>query len=373
MSELKIGSPITTNTQAQTNSKAVTKQKDNTPVFTFSGDRNDNGVVDFDDFADKDEAKLFIDKGLIGKSWAYVREYIGKLFDIKSAKVVIPENARDITSHYEININENKQVTTLNRIIDKDTNDRRSYENGTYSYDENGNIESFNVKHNYGYGERNKKFIIYKNEYDEQNHLKTRTIDTANSGGALEAEVLYFDNDGNLTGKDTCLYGDSSQEHFGGREYSHTEYSKDKDGNYITYSDTRKAGTKEVKNTRSDMYDVQNYSKTSVHSNENSNEPNVNNDIYVDYKKYQIAKGQEWSVTSEEEDGIVSDGTFTGRTTDRTFIGRTDDETFTGRTADRTYTDRTFTGRTDDKTFTGRTADRTYTDETFTRPTNYRK
>ena len=92
-----------------------------------------------------------------------------------------------------------------------------------------------------------------------------------------------------MTGQDTNVSGrDRSNEYFGGDEYSHTEYSKDKDGNYITYKDTRKAGAKEVKNARSEMYDVQNYSKTSVHSNENSNEPNVNNDIYVDYKKYQI-------------------------------------------------------------------------------------
>ena len=150
MSELKIGSPITTNTQAQTNSKAVTKQKDNTPVFTFSGDRNDNGVVDFEDFAYKDEAKLFIDKGLIGKSWDYVREYIGKLFDIKSAKVVIPDNANGMVSHYEINTNENKQVTTLNRVIDKNLNDIKAYENRTYFYDENGNIKSYHLAVDHG-------------------------------------------------------------------------------------------------------------------------------------------------------------------------------------------------------------------------------
>lgn len=49
MSELKIGSPITTNTQAQTNSNVVAKEKENTSVFTLSGDKNNNGVVDFDD------------------------------------------------------------------------------------------------------------------------------------------------------------------------------------------------------------------------------------------------------------------------------------------------------------------------------------
>lgn len=286
MSELKIGSPITTNTQTQTNSKAVTKQKDNTPVFTFSGDRNDNGVVDFEDFADKDEAKLFIDKGLIGKSWDYVREYIGKLFDIKSAKVVIPENANGMVSHYEINTNENKQVTTLNRVIDKNLNDIKAYENRTYFYDENGNIKSFHQAVDHGRGVKELD-MTFENEYDENNHLKARKLDV--SQGSIAGEILYFDDNGNLTGQDTNVSGrDRSNDYFGGDEYSHTEYSKDKDGNYITYKDTRKAGAKEVKNARSEMYDVQNYSKTSVHSNENSNEPNVNNDIYVDYKKYQI-------------------------------------------------------------------------------------
>ncbi len=286
MSELKIGSPITTNTQAQTNSKAVTKQKDNTPVFTFSGDRNDNGVVDFEDFAYKDEAKLFIDKGLIGKSWDYVREYIGKLFDIKSAKVVIPDNANGMVSHYEINTNENKQVTTLNRVIDKNLNDIKAYENRTYFYDENGNIKSFHLAVDHGRGVKELD-MTFENEYDENNHLKARKLDV--SQGSIAGEILYFDDNGNLTGQDTSVSGrDRSNDYFGGDEYSHTEYSKDKDGNYITYKDTRKAGAKEVKNARSEMYDVQNYSKTSVHSNENSNEPNVNNDIYVDYKKYQI-------------------------------------------------------------------------------------
>ena len=286
MSELKIGSPITTNTQAQTNSKAVTKQKDNTPVFTFSGDRNDNGVVDFEDFAYKDEAKLFIDKGLIGKSWDYVREYIGKLFDIKSAKVVIPDNANGMVSHYEINTNENKQVTTLNRVIDKNLNDIKAYENRTYFYDENGNIKSFHLAVDHGRGVKELD-MTFENEYDENNHLKARKLDV--SQGSIAGEILYFDDNGNLTGQDTNVSGrDRSNDYFGGDEYSHTEYSKDKDGNDITYKDTRKAGAKEVKNARSEMYDVQNYSKTSVHSNENSNEPNVNNDIYVDYKKYQI-------------------------------------------------------------------------------------
>lgn len=286
MSELKIGSPITTNTQAQTNSKAVTKQKDNTPVFTFSGDRNDNGVVDFEDFAYKDEAKLFIDKGLIGKSWDYVREYIGKLFDIKSAKVVIPDNANGMVSHYEINTNENKQVTTLNRVIDKNLNDIKAYENRTYFYDENGNIKSFHLAVDHGRGVKELD-MTFENEYDENNHLKARKLDVCQ--GSIAGEILYFDDNGNLTGQDTNVSGrDRSNDYFGGDEYSHTEYSKDKDGNYITYKDTRKAGAKEVKNARSEMYDVQNYSKTSVHSNENSNEPNVNNDIYVDYKKYQI-------------------------------------------------------------------------------------
>ena len=286
MSELKIGSPITTNTQAQTNSKAVTKQKDNTPVFTFSGDRNDNGVVDFEDFAYKDEAKLFIDKGLIGKSWDYVREYIGKLFDIKSAKVVIPDNANGMVSHYEINTNENKQVTTLNRVIDKNLNDIKAYENRTYFYDENGNIKSFHLAVDHGRGVKELD-MTFENEYDENNHLKARKLDV--SQGSIAGEILYFDDNGNLTGQDTNVSGrDRSNDYFGGDEYPHTEYSKDKDGNYITYKDTRKAGAKEVKNARSEMYDVQNYSKTSVHSNENSNEPNVNNDIYVDYKKYQI-------------------------------------------------------------------------------------
>ena len=286
MSELKIGSPITINTQAQTNSKAVTKQKDNTPVFTFSGDRNDNGVVDFEDFAYKDEAKLFIDKGLIGKSWDYVREYIGKLFDIKSAKVVIPDNANGMVSHYEINTNENKQVTTLNRVIDKNLNDIKAYENRTYFYDENGNIKSFHLAVDHGRGVKELD-MTFENEYDENNHLKARKLDV--SQGSIAGEILYFDDNGNLTGQDTNVSGrDRSNDYFGGDEYSHTEYSKDKDGNYITYKDTRKAGAKEVKNARSEMYDVQNYSKTSVHSNENSNEPNVNNDIYVDYKKYQI-------------------------------------------------------------------------------------
>ena len=286
MSELKIGSPITTNTQAQTNSKAVTKQKDNTPVFTFSGDRNDNGVVDFEDFAYKDEAKLFIDKGLIGKSWDYVREYIGKLFDIKSAKVVIPDNANGMVSHYEINTNENKQVTTLNRVIDKNLNDIKAYENRTYFYDENGNIKSFHLAVDHGRGVKELD-MTFENEYDENNHLKARKLDVCQ--GSIAGEILYFDDNGNLTGQDTNVSGrDRSNDYFGGDEYSHTEYSKDTDGNYITYKDTRKAGAKEVKNARSEMYDVQNYSKTSVHSNENSNEPNVNNDIYVDYKKYQI-------------------------------------------------------------------------------------
>ena len=286
MSELKIGSPITTNTQAQTNSKAVTKQKDNTSVFTLSGDKNNNGVVDFDDFADKDEAKLFIDKGLIGKSWDYVREYIGKLFDIKSAKVVIPDNANGMVSHYEINTNENKQVTTLNRVIDKNLNDIKAYENRTYFYDENGNIKSFHLAVDHGRGVKELD-MTFENEYDENNHLKARKLDV--SQGSIAGEILYFDDNGNLTGQDTNVSGrDRSNDYFGGDEYSHTEYSKDKDGNYITYKDTRKAGAKEVKNARSEMYDVQNYSKTSVHSNENSNEPNVNNDIYVDYKTYQI-------------------------------------------------------------------------------------
>ena len=256
MSELKIGSPITTNTQAQTNSNVVAKEKENTSVFTLSGDKNNNGVVDFDDFADKDEAKLFTDKGLIGKPWQYVKEYVGKLLNIKSAKVVIPDNNPEMVARNEITVDKDGKVISDDYIMDKDLNGKQSYDKRDYSYDEQGNIKSFTRKYKYGERSEREGVVNFENEYDGNNHLKARKLDV--SQGSIAGEILYFDDNGNLTGQDTNVSGrDRSNDYFGGDEYSHTEYTKKDNGEYIVYTDKRKTGSTEVKDAGFKVYNTQ--------------------------------------------------------------------------------------------------------------------
>lgn len=263
MSGLKIGSSIPTNTQVQTNSNVAAEQKNNTSVFTLSGDKNNNGVVDFDDFANKEEAKLFTDKGLIGKPWQYVKEYVGKLLNIKSAKVVIADNRPNMVARNEITVDKDGKVISDYYIMDKDLNGKQAYEKKDYSYDEHGNIKSYTRKYKYGERSEGEGFVNFENEYDENNHLKARRLDVSQDG-ILGGEILYFDDDGNLIAKDFNVSGaDRSNDYFGGKEYSHTEYSKIENCGYYeyyVYTDTRKTGSEEVKDAGFQVYNIQNNS-----------------------------------------------------------------------------------------------------------------
>ena len=263
MAELKIGSPVTTYTQPQTNSNVVTEGKENSSIFTFSGDKNNNGVVDFDDFADKEETKLFSDKGLLGKPWQYVKEYVGKLFNIKSAKVVIPDHDKAKVAHNEITVDKDGKVISDDYIMDKDLNGHQSYEKRNYSYDEQGNIKSFTRKYKYGNRPEGEAVINYENEYDENKHLKSRKLDV--SQGGITGEILYFDDNGNLTAKEANVSGrDRSNDYFGGVEYSHTEYTKNENGEYTVYSDKRKTDLKTVKDAEFKVYNTHDNSVLSL-------------------------------------------------------------------------------------------------------------
>jgi len=111
----------------------------------FSGDKNGNGYVDLSDL-NEDEVKLFEEKGIIGKSWDYIREYFGKIFGIKSTSIAISDNLglNGETRNITLNIDDNGDVISSKEVwsysewlsdkIEKKEN---------IKYDEHGNTVSY--------------------------------------------------------------------------------------------------------------------------------------------------------------------------------------------------------------------------------------
>ncbi len=113
--------------------------------YSFSGDKNGNGYVDLSDLND-DEKKLFEEKGIIGKSWDYVKEHFGKLFNIKSATVNITnyKNEAGNNEEYKLELDENGNLSSMEYTLDNPYYDEKVIEKRhNYTYDSNGNITSF--------------------------------------------------------------------------------------------------------------------------------------------------------------------------------------------------------------------------------------
>lgn len=235
--------PSTSNTQTQKFSlndffdESEISKKSNISIFELTGDKNDNGIVDFADFSNEDEAKLFTDKGLIGKNWGYVRAYIGKLLNKESCKIKIPNHNPEMkNAYYEITTDQNGKVVSQVFYAAKSLNGKPYCEEKTYSYDEQGNITSYKRKLKTSpYKEHE---VNFKNKFHKNGNLSTRTLVLKPT--SLSGEILYFDEDGNLTKYESNIAGaNRSTDYFGNVEYTHKEYSRNDNGGYCVYSDER--------------------------------------------------------------------------------------------------------------------------------------
>ena len=235
--------PSTSNTQTQIFSlndffdESEISKKSNISIFELTGDKNDNDIVDFADFSNEDEAKLFTDKGLIGKNWGYVRDYIGKLLNKESCKIKIPNHNPGVkNAYYEITTDQNGKVVSQVFYVAESLDDKPYHEEKTYSYDEQGNITSYKRKLKTSpYKEHE---VNFKNKFHKNGNLSTRTrVLTPTS---ISGEILYFDEYGNLTKCESNITGaDRSTDYFGNKKYTHIEYSRNDNGDYCVYSDER--------------------------------------------------------------------------------------------------------------------------------------
>ena len=185
--------------------------KKNQQQVSIFGDKNNNGIVDKNDFADEKTAQIAQEKGLIGRKWESVKESIAKLINTNAKEKGLTSETRyneatkenykaDIKNGQEIKRTYYKADGSIDEIINLD-------------YDENGNISSKvsvnadgNLKHAYNYKDNEidnfvgyddkgnmNLYIEYENgksvratgyndgyivneEYDANENLKNRTI-----------------------------------------------------------------------------------------------------------------------------------------------------------------------------------------------------
>ena len=129
-------SSATDNIYGGCSDKTEADAKRQEPVSIFS-DKNNNGIVDKKDFDDEATAQLAFEKGLLGRSWDAVKDFIDKLLTTDAT-----ENLTKETRYSEIGTEYLAEIDSSGKEV------RRTYykEDGTISkiinmeYDEDGKL-----------------------------------------------------------------------------------------------------------------------------------------------------------------------------------------------------------------------------------------
>jgi len=169
-------------------------------VFQLPIDKNKNFVIDYQDFDDAAEAKFFEEKGLIGKTWDYLKLHVGKLLGIKNATVNISQ----------IGVNGEDQMYTME--VDNSGNVVSYYQDwGTgraytqkFVNDEYGNPKSailYETRTRTGETKEVSQ-TTYSNEYDDNGNLVKRVTHESNGmNGGLGSSIETFYSDGRLASR----------------------------------------------------------------------------------------------------------------------------------------------------------------------------
>ena len=106
------------------------------PVSIFS-DKNNNGIVDKNDFDDEATAQLAFEKGLLGRSWDAVKDFIDKLLTTDATENLTKETRYDETTNENYQADIDSSGKEVRRTYYKSDGSIACIEN--IEYDENGN------------------------------------------------------------------------------------------------------------------------------------------------------------------------------------------------------------------------------------------
>lgn len=216
-------------------------------IFDFGGDKNQNEIVDIDDFDNPETLKMYQDKGLIGKPWTMIKEKLGELFNLKNVTAKSSstlfsgsqveeswtyDNSGRITKREYVQTAEKDDgcpgegsVYTPNIVKDVVIN---SYDN--YQYDEKGNPISYDITHaniHDGIRRANSDYTVKvnsENTYDKNGVLveQSKTYDIGISKSVVNYE---YNSNGDLI--------KHSEGYFGKAPSSFTTYEYDNNGKVI--------------------------------------------------------------------------------------------------------------------------------------------
>ncbi len=165
-----------------------------TPVLTFAigGDKNGNLIVDESDL-NEEYAQVFKDKGLIGKTWDFIKEHIGQILNLKSA--VIMTEGIDLNGQQKLGYIYTDEAgnSKLTKEITKDKEGNTILTQRDFNtYDEYGNIIATRQTKEIQKGDHaiKREFNVnYRNTYNEDKQLLHRvTVDESNPFILLQDE-----------------------------------------------------------------------------------------------------------------------------------------------------------------------------------------
>ena len=147
MSEI-ININLSNNSNISLDKSLPEQNPDKNSIFMIGGDSNGNGYVE-DSEVNSELLALFSTKKLVGKSWSYIKENIGRLLGLKSATIIIEtkKNESGNLEYTQILTNENGNVNkTSESLKSPDGNLIKNTHYSNYRYDANGNIIGYDVK-----------------------------------------------------------------------------------------------------------------------------------------------------------------------------------------------------------------------------------
>ncbi|MBR1618890.1 hypothetical protein IJ674_03215 [bacterium] len=172
-------------------------KKNKKSIFQLPGDKNNNNVVDFQDFDDEADAKFFEEKGLIGKTWDYLKLHVGKLLGIKNATVNITyKGANESYLSYTMEVNSNGDVESYTQDWGEGTIYTQKFDLDEHGNPLNATLYRTKTRTGITCEESQTK---YENYYDDNgNLLKRISVESNVAAGALGSRTETFHPDGRL-------------------------------------------------------------------------------------------------------------------------------------------------------------------------------
>ena len=162
-------------------------------VFNFPADKNKNHIVDYQDFDCHGDANLFKERGLIGKTWDFVKSHVGKLFGIKSARINMTRiSANNQYLKDSVKVDENGNVVSYTQDWVKSLYTQK------YTLDEYGNPNGYDLYRIEPDTPDEEEFIEHvqiNNEYDDEGNLVS--ADHIANGG-INGITYNYNKDGTI-------------------------------------------------------------------------------------------------------------------------------------------------------------------------------